>query len=144
MDTEDQKPKITVGVGVMIFKDGKVLIGKRVGNYAAGEYCFTGGKLEYMESFEDCAKRETREEAGIEIKNIRFNCLSNVTAYAPKHFVDVELIADWESGEPKVMEPDKLVEWKWYGLNEVPDPLFKFCVNAFEAHKTGKNFFDVN
>lgn len=48
-----------VGIGVMIFKDGKVLLGKRKGSHGDGEYSFPGGHLNYMESFEDCAQRET-------------------------------------------------------------------------------------
>ena len=31
-----------------------------------------GGYFEYMESFEECAKREVMEETGMEIQNIRF------------------------------------------------------------------------
>ncbi len=68
METSGPKPK--VGIGVMILKDGKVLLGKRKGSHGAGQYAFPGGHLEYMESFEDCARRETREECGIEIQNI--------------------------------------------------------------------------
>ncbi len=56
--------KIRVGVGIMIFKDGKVLMGRRKGSHGAGEYAFPGGHLDFGESFEDCAKRETLEEAG--------------------------------------------------------------------------------
>jgi len=33
---EENIPK--VGVGVMIFKDGKILLGKRKGSHGAGEY----------------------------------------------------------------------------------------------------------
>jgi NADH pyrophosphatase NudC (nudix superfamily) len=36
-----------------------------------------------MESFEDCAKRETMEEAGIEIDNIKFLVLSNLKKFIP-------------------------------------------------------------
>jgi hypothetical protein len=32
-----------VGVGIMIFKDGKVLMGKRKGKHGAGEYAWPGG-----------------------------------------------------------------------------------------------------
>ena len=46
-----------VGVGVMVLKDGKVLLTRRKGSHGAGEYSFPGGHLEYMESFEDCARR---------------------------------------------------------------------------------------
>ncbi len=69
-----------VGVGVMILKEGKVLLGKRKGSHGAGEYSFPGGHLEYMESFEDCARREIEEECGIKVKNLRFQYLTNTTA----------------------------------------------------------------
>ena len=85
-------PKI--GRGVMIFKDGKVLVSKRKGSHGSGEYAFPGGHLEYKETFEQCAIRETREECGIEIKNVRFLYLTNLTKYLPKHYVQIGMIAD--------------------------------------------------
>ena len=45
-------------------------------------YAFPGGHLEYMESFEQCARRETLEECGIEIERIRFQFVANVQTYA--------------------------------------------------------------
>lgn len=63
---QQSQPK--VGIGVMILKQGKVLLGMRKGSHGAGELAFPGGHLDYMESFEDCARRETREERGIEIE----------------------------------------------------------------------------
>ena len=99
-----------MGLGILIFKDGKVLLGKRkhTNGLGDGEYAGTGGHLEYMESIEECAKRETLEEAGIEIENVRFLCAINLKDYPPKHYLDIGLVADWKSGEPKVMEPEKL------------------------------------
>src|SRR6516225_6793479 len=108
---EEQRP--TVGVGVMVLKNGKVLIGKRKGSHGEGQWAWPGGHLEYMESFVDCAKREVREETGIEINNVRFLRLMNLKKYAPRHYVDVGLIADWQSGEPRVMEPEKIEAWEW-------------------------------
>lgn len=137
---ETKRPK--VGIGVMIFKDGKILLAKRKGSHGAGEYAFPGGHLEYMESFENCARRETREECGVEIQNLRFQLLSNVTTYAPKHYVHIGVIADWKSGEPEVLEPDKCESWDWYALNALPEPLFALCQLAIENYGTGKNYFD--
>jgi len=104
-----QRPK--VGIGVMILKDGKVLLGKRKGSHGEGEYSFPGGHLEHMESFADCARREIKEECGIEVRNIRFQLLYNMKTYAPKHYVHINLLADWRSGEPEVLEPDKCERW---------------------------------
>jgi 8-oxo-dGTP diphosphatase len=140
---ENEEKRVKVGIGVMIFKDGKVLLGKRKSKLAQGDFAFPGGHLEYMESFEECARRETREEAGIEIKNIRFNFLGNFKAYAPKHYVQIDLIADWASGEPKAMEPEKMESWSWYSLDNLPSPLFKTIPQTLEAYRTGRNYFDA-
>ena len=137
---KETAPKI--GIGIMIFKNGKILLGKRKGSHGEGRYAFPGGHLEYMESFSECARRETKEEAGIEIKNIIFQYVGNVKKYIPKHYIQIGLTADWKSGEPKVCEPDKRADWDWYALNKLPKPMFEFCKLAIKAHKTGKNYFD--
>lgn len=131
-----------VGVGVMIFKDGKILMGKRKGSHGAGEYSFQGGGLEYMESFEECAIRETIEEAGIEIKNIKFLCIKNTSLYKPKHYIHIGLIADWESGEPKNLEPEKCEGWSWYDLDNLPKPIFNLASLMIDSYKSGKNYYD--
>jgi 8-oxo-dGTP diphosphatase len=140
MNQEVQRPK--VGVGVMILRDGKVLLGKRKSSHGAGTYSFTGGHLEYMESFEDCARRETREECGIEIKNIRFLHVANVVSFTPKHYVNVSFIAEWESGEPQVLEPEKFEDWKWYDLDSLPSPLFKQSALGIQSYTMKNNYYD--
>ena len=142
MDTnKEQRPK--VGIGVMIIKDGKVLLGKRKGSHGAGEFAWPGGHMEYMESFADCAKREVQEETGMEIENIRFLRLMNLKDYAPKHYVDIGLLAEWKSGEPKIMEPDKIEGWRWYEMDQLPEPLFTTIPSYIVAYKTGKIFWDA-
>lgn len=141
IDFKNQYPK--VGIGVMVMKNGKILLGKRKGSHGEGEYAWPGGHLEYMESFEECAKREVREETGMEIKNVRFVRLLNLKAYAPKHYVDIGLTADWKSGEPKVLEPERCEGWDWYDLDNLPAPLFEALYTAIEAYKTDKNFWDM-
>ena len=140
-EQELERPK--VGIGVMIIKDGKVLLGKRKGSHGAGEYAFPGGHLQYMESFENCAKRETREETGMEIRNVRFLHLLNLKEYPPKHYVHMGLIADWEHGEPRTMESDRMGTWNWYDIDKLPKPLFKTIPSCIEAYKTGKNYWDA-
>lgn len=137
---ETQRPK--VGVGIMIFKEGKILLGKRKGSHGEGEYSFPGGHLEYMESFEGCARREIAEECGVEVENLRFEYLANVTKYAPKHYVHIGLIADWKSGEPVVMEPEKCESWNWYALDNLPQPLFYMCQLAIKNYESGKIYLD--
>ncbi len=138
---ENDRPK--VGVGVMIFKEGKILLTKRKGSHGAGEHSSPGGHLEYMESFEECAIRETLEECGLKIKNIRFLYLTNVMTYAPKHYVHIGFTADWSEGEPKTLEPKKADKWNWYPLDKLPEPLFKFSKMAVDAYKTGNKYYQA-
>ena len=127
----------------MIMKDGKVLLGKRKGSHGEGEYAWPGGHMEYMESFAECAKREVKEETGMEIENIRFLRLLNLKNYAPKHYVDIGLMVDWKSGEPQIMEPDCIEGWAWYSMDQLPEPLFSTIHTYIEAYKTGRSFWDA-
>lgn len=144
--TNTQKSKIIkeprVGVGIMILKEGKVLLGKRRGSHGAGEYAFPGGHLDYMESFRACAIRETQEECGIEIKNIQFQFLANLKKYAPKHYVHIGLIAEWKSGTPKVLEKEKCEFWDWYELAKLPRPMFETTLLAIKSYQNQKNYYD--
>lgn len=135
--------QIKVGVGVMILKDGKVLLGKRKNAHGAGEYAFPGGHLEFGESVGECAKREAREETGIEIKNVKFLFSANLRQWPGKHYAHFGLIAQWKSGEPKVLESDNCENWDWYSLDRLPKPLFGTAPYSFEAYKAGKVFFET-
>ncbi|MDO8577237.1 MAG: NUDIX domain-containing protein [Candidatus Daviesbacteria bacterium] len=133
---------VKIGIGILVLKDGKVLLSKRKGSHGAGEYASPGGHLEFGESIMECARRECREETGIEIKNVRFVRLANLKKYEGKHYIDIGLAADWKSGEPKVLEPEKAEGWDWYDLDKLPKPLFETVKTFLEALKTGRNFFD--
>jgi 8-oxo-dGTP diphosphatase len=58
--------KVTkVGVGLMIVKDGKILLGKRKDSHGKGEFAAVGGHLEHLESFEAGILRELAEDAAL-------------------------------------------------------------------------------
>src|SRR4051794_22692167 len=121
---EETRPR--VGIGLIIIKGNKILLGKRKGSHGHGEYASTGGHLEHNETMGECVYRELLEEAGpdLKIKNLKFLCLINLRKYLPKHYIDIGFVAEWESGEPKVMEPEKKESWDWYDMNDLPSPLF--------------------
>ncbi|HAU29452.1 MAG TPA: DNA mismatch repair protein MutT [Rhodospirillaceae bacterium] len=139
---EGQAPK--VGIGLMILKDGRVLLGKRKGSHGTGEYAFPGGHLEYMESFTDSALRELAEECGadFQVSKPQFLLVANVRKYAPKHYVHLTLLAQWQGGEPVVMEPEKSEGWGWYALDALPSPLFDMCRLSVESYQNGRIYYD--
>lgn len=133
--------KIGVGVGVMILKNGRVLLGKRHEDptkassllHGAGTWTMPGGKLEWGETFEECARREVLEETGIELRKIQVICVNN-DQVENIQFVTVGLFADEVIEDPKVMEPDKITDWQWFDLNDLPTPMY------FPSMKILQNF----
>jgi len=134
---------IKVGVGLLILKDGKVLTGKRKGSFGAGEYGLVGGHVEYGETLEQAILRELAEECGVQVKNLRMLCVSDLMTYRPRHYVDVGFVADWAGGEPQVLEPDKREAWHWIDIDALPGHLFGTFSEYVEAYKTGKRYFTV-
>ncbi|MCK9458645.1 MAG: NUDIX domain-containing protein [Proteobacteria bacterium] len=119
-----------IGVCVCICRrepsSGKVLLHKRKGKHAPGTWAFPGGHMEKWESFEGVVRRELEEEAGpdIEIDNLQFWTVANTRFHdEDKHYVVLFIMADWVSGEPKIMEPEKCECWEWFDWNDLPSPL---------------------
>lgn len=114
-----------VGIGVLVQKDGRYLFGKRITKHGQGTWSVPGGHLEYGESFEECAAREVMEETGVKIKNIGiYVTVNNIFRDENTHSITVFMLSDWDSGEPKVTEPDKFIDIGWYDLKKLPEPLF--------------------
>lgn len=114
-----------IGIGVFVFKDGKFLMGKRIGSHGKGSWSIPGGHLEFGESFADTAKREVLEETGLNIKNIHFGAVTN--DYFPKeekHYVTIWMLSDYDSGTATILEPNKCIEQDWFDFNTLPSPLF--------------------
>jgi len=139
---EGQREKLKPCAGLLVFKDGKVLLGKRKGSHGAGEYSFPGGHLEYEESFEECLQREVEEEAQVSVKNIKFLCLANYSKHIDRQDILVGMSSDWESGEPGEDIMGKIGKWGWYSLDNLPTPLFYPTAIIIDSYKTGKNFYD--
>src|SRR5688500_2770159 len=99
----------SVGVGVLIIKDNKILFGKRRSNlhHGDGYWGLVGGHLEFNETPEQCALREVAEEVGVSVKNIRLGPFTNdIFPQEGKHYVTLFVIAEYDSGEVELKEPD--------------------------------------
>lgn len=119
----DNRPK--VGLGVCVVKGGKVLLGQRLNAHGEGSWCFPGGHLEFGEALEDCAQREVLEETGLQIGKPEFVvCTNDIFSSENKHYITIYMKAAWAAGEPKVLEPDKMVKWQWFNWDNLPSPLF--------------------
>lgn len=63
------KPAVIEVSAGLVFRDGKLLITQRYpDSHCGGLWEFPGGKRERSETFEECLRRELREELGIEVQ----------------------------------------------------------------------------
>ena len=100
-------------------------MGKRQGAHGEGSWCPPGGHLEFGETWEACVRRETMEEAGIEIQNVRFvGAVNNNQPEWGTHYITLFMQAEYLSGEVTNCEPDKCSGWEWFSWESLPSPLF--------------------
>lgn len=123
-----QKPETPrVGVGVILQKQGNLyLLGQRKGAHGEGQWSLPGGHMELGESFPEVCAREVQEETGIVIQGVKkLGFTNDIFEKDGLHYVTLFFKALWDdSQEPKLTEPDKTVEWKWFEHNDLPDNLF--------------------
>jgi len=128
------------GVGVIIAKDGKVLVGKRLGNYAP-YYSIPGGKFEIGETFEECAIREIKEETNLDIINPKVIAVTNnMITYKNegKHYISIVLLAEEFTGELKTCEPDKCEGWIWVDPHDLPQPHYDASERGIDCYLSGE------
>lgn len=115
-----------IGVAVIIKRDNKILLGKRKGSHGEGTWSFPGGHLEFGEKVSECAKRETLEETGLDIKNVSEikTTTEDFFETEQKHHITLYVFADYFSGEAEIMEPNKCTGWGWFTWDNLPEPLF--------------------
>lgn len=134
------KERPLVGVGVIVRREDKVLLGKRINAHGEGTWQFPGGHLEYFENIFDCAKRETREEVGIEITNLQIATFTNdFFRKEQKHYVTLFVLSDYSKGKVRVYEPEKCEKWEWFSWSELPSSLFIPIQNLLEQNYSPYN-----
>jgi 8-oxo-dGTP diphosphatase len=114
------------GVGVLVVRGRKVLLGRRLAAHGRGTWSFPGGKPHAGESPVGCALRELREETGLLATSGR------VVAESLDGFPESRLVfrtrftvVEDAIGEPQPREPEKTSEWSWFEWDELPAPLFQ-------------------
>ena len=117
------RPK--VGVGVIVIRNQKVLLGQRRNAHGEGTWNFPGGHLDFGEEIIDCAVRETKEETGLDLENAQVGPITNdIFTQEHKHYITIFVIGYSTQGEPQVLEPHKCESWQWFAWDNLPQPLF--------------------
>lgn len=133
---------VRVGVGCWIKNPfGKFLFGHRLSKHGCGTWAPPGGHLEFGETPEQCAARETYEETGIILipNQFRIVGVTNDIFSDNKHYVTVHCLADINFlPKPILREPDKCSKWTWLNLDFLPNNLFLSAKNFIDQMQNQK------
>ena len=131
------RPK--VGVGVILVKEGKVLLGKRKGAHGAGYWSTPGGHLEFGETVEECASRELSEETGLKALSIKLGPWVNNVIDEDKHYITIFVFVDQFEGILELLEPNKCEGWEWVESDKLPSPLFPTIASLIKKMNADSN-----
>ncbi len=109
-------PRLSPAVIVAVTKGDKLLLARNK-NFVSGLYSVLAGFVEAGETLEECVKREIREEAGIEVKNIKY---FGSQPWPFPNSLMLAFTAEHESGEIQIGE-DEIEDARWFGAEEVPN-----------------------
>ena len=138
-------PMFMPAAGIILYKDGKILLQKRGDN---GKWALHGGAMELGETTEETAIREASEEIGIIPESLDFY---GVFSGKPMHHVypdgnEVYIIStvyfcDRYTGNFKI-DNNEVIQIKWFDIDKLPDnltPIDKFILQNIDTF-VGKKY----
>jgi len=104
-------------------------------HWAAG----AAGHVEQGETAYDAARREALEEIGVTDLDLTFVTAMQRTRHADPvdERIDFFFTARSWSGEPRIAEPEKAAELRWFPLDALPDPVVPHELTVLDALRTG-------
>ena len=104
-----------LAVSAAVFRDARVLVGRRAREPMNGRFSLPGGVVELGETLEEAVKRELQEEVGVEADVVAFNRfvepIEREGNRVRAHFVIASFVARWRSGEARVSDEIDAVSW---------------------------------
>jgi NAD+ diphosphatase len=109
-------PRISPAIIVLVERNGRALLACSP-RFKEGFYSTLAGFVEPGETLEDAVIREIREEAGIDVKNIRY------FGSQPWPFPDslmVGFTAEYAGGEIRI-DNKEILDARWFGVDDLPE-----------------------
>ncbi len=118
--SREYPPRPLVGIGVAVLRPGAVLLVRRGRAPSLGAWSLPGGAQELGETAEAAARRELREETGLEVGDLLL--AANVDSIHRDaegrirfHYTILDFAAAWAGGEPSAGGDVTDAAWVEYG-----------------------------
>lgn len=124
----DKVPQI--GVGCIVVRDGQLLLVRS----HKGFWSTPGGHLDFGESLEACAARETWEETGLSVTKIEFVAITNdVLEDSGEHYVTIWMSGAAVDGTTAIGDRAEIAEVGWFAADALPAPLHLYFRNLLDG-----------
>lgn len=110
-----------VSIDAVIIKNNNILLIQRGVEPNKGFWGTPGGYVEWDESAEETAKREVKEETGLDVLDVKLAGVYSNPGRHPKQVINILYLAQVADGEPKVGDDAKDV--KWFPLDSLPEKM---------------------
>lgn len=105
-----------VGVGVVVWKDGRVLLIRRGKPPRAGQWSLPGGAQELGETVRAAARREVHEETGLTIRlggiiDVVDSIIRDDDGTVRFHYTLVDFVAEWHAGRSRAGSDAAALRW---------------------------------
>ncbi len=121
-DSREYPTRPICGVGVVVRKGDSVLLIQRGREPRLGEWTVPGGAVELGESLRDAARREIREECGVEIELGEVVDAFEIVVHdeagkVQYHYIVIDFAATFSAGE--LRPADDITDARWVTLSEL-------------------------
>ena len=127
-----------ISIDILLKKDNKFLLGRRVNKPAQGYFFSTGGRINKNESIDNAMARVALNELNIELKSIPkfigvFEHFYDDSIYknVSTHYVDIAY--EYEVKEIPDLPTEQHSEYKWFTIDEL--------LESKQVHKYTKDYF---
>ena len=135
MGTRKERFKLIPSVYLILLKDNKILLLRRYNTgFRDGEYSFIAGHLDGNETLRQAMVREAKEEANIELNSADLELVHTMNRNeTEEERIDFFFTAKKWEGEPKIMEPHKCDDLRWFETNNLPDNIIPYIKQVIDS-----------
>ena len=127
-----------ISIDILLKKDGKVLLGKRINKPAQGYFFSMGGRVNKNEAIANAMARIAKNELNIELKYIPkfigvFEHFYDDSIYEDVSTHYVNLAYEYEVKEISDLPTEQHSEYRWFTIDEL--------LQSVQVHKYVKDYF---